>query len=345
VGLRAFAPGRVNLIGDHTDYMGGLVLPMAIGLGTEVTGDRGGNWVMLGSDRFDGVAEVPLAGAGDPADLEPRWARYVAAVVDEVRPDDGLVGMVHSTLPAGSGLASSAALIVAVARALGSRETDPVALAKVCQRAEQRAVGVPVGIMDQLVSLAASEGTVLRIDCDSLEVEAVPFPPDAEVVVIHSGQHRELSGSAYAERRAQCEEAEAKLGRPLRDVSAVDVEALDDPVLARRARHVVTENHRVDALAHALAAGQLAYAGELLVASHASLRDDFEVSTPALDSIVATVRGVRGVYGARVTGAGFGGCVVVLCRPKTRINGPVVWRGRPAGGASLDLTWSGNGSG
>src|SRR4029450_6239574 len=128
----------------------------------------------------------------------PRRPRYAAAVVDEVRPDDGLVGMVHSTLPAGSGLASSAALIVAVARALGSRETDPVALAKVCQRAEQRAVGVPVGIMDQLVSLAASEGTVLRIDCDALTVDHVPFPEDAEIVVIHSGEHRELTGAGCA---------------------------------------------------------------------------------------------------------------------------------------------------
>ena len=144
----------------------------------------------------------------------------------------------------------------------------------------------------------------------------------------------ELSGSAYAERRAECEAAEQVVGR-LRDASPVDVEAIEDPVLRRRARHVTTENRRVDALASALAKDQLAYAGELLVASHASLRDDFEVSTPVLDQIVGTVRGVPGVYGARVTGAGFGGCVVVLCRPKTRINGPVVWRGRPAPGATL----------
>ena len=125
MGLSAWAPGRVNLIGDHTDYMGGLVLPMAIGLGTEITGDRGGNWVMLGSDRFDGVAEIPLTGVDDPAKVEPPWARYVAAVVGEVQPDDGLVGMVHSTLPASSGLASSAALQVALATALGADLDDP----------------------------------------------------------------------------------------------------------------------------------------------------------------------------------------------------------------------------
>jgi galactokinase len=327
----------VNLIGDHTDYMGGLALPMAIGLGTEITGDRGGNWVMLGSDGFEGVAEVPLDGVDDPASVEPPWARYVAAVVDEVRPTDGLVGMVHSTLPPGSGLASSAALEVAVATALGADRVNPVAAAKACQRAEERAVGVPCGIMDQLVSLAAIEGMALRIDCDALELENVPFPDDAEVVVIHSGRHRDLATSAYAQRRAECEAAEQVIGR-LREASPIDVEAIDDPVLRRRARHVTTENERVDARASALAKDQLTYAGELLVASHASMRDDFEVSTPELDEVVAAVRGVPGVYGARVTGAGFGGCVVALCRPKTRIAGPVVWRGRPAAGASLATT-------
>jgi galactokinase len=337
MGLRAWAPGRVNLIGDHTDYMGGLALPMAIGLGTEITGDRGGNWVMLGSDGFEGVAEVPVHGVDDPASVEPPWARYVAAVVDEVRPTDGLVGMVHSTLPPGSGLASSAALEVAVATALGADRVNPVAAAKACQRAEERAVGVPCGIMDQLVSLAAIEGMALRIDCDALELENVPFPDDAEVVVIHSGRHRDLATSAYAQRRAECEAAEQVIGR-LREASPIDVEAIDDPVLRRRARHVTTENERVDALASALAKDQLTYAGELLVASHASMRDDFEVSTPELDEVVAAVRGVPGVYGARVTGAGFGGCVVALCRPKTRIAGPVVWRGRPAAGASLTTT-------
>ena len=337
MGLRAWAPGRVNLIGDHTDYMGGLALPMAIGLGTEITGDRGGNWVMLGSDGFEGVAEVPVHGVDDPASVEPPWARYVAAVVDEVRPTDGLVGMVHSTLPPGSGLASSAALEVAVATALGADRVNPVAAAKACQRAEERAVGVPCGIMDQLVSLAAIEGMALRIDCDTLELENVPFPDDAEVVVIHSGRHRDLATSAYAQRRAECEAAEQVIGR-LREASPIDAEAIDDPVLRRRARHVTTENERVDALASALAKDQLAYAGELLVASHASMRDDFEVSTPELDEVVAAVRGVPGVYGARVTGAGFGGCVVALCRPKTRIAGPVVWRGLPAAGASLATT-------
>jgi len=332
MGLRSWAPGRVNLIGDHTDYMGGLVLPLAIGLGTEITGDRGGNWVMLGSERFDGVAEVPLDGGDDPAKAEPPWTRYVAAVVAELQPDNGLVGMVHSDLPPGGGLASSAALEVALAVALGADLGDPIGLAQACQRAEQRAVGVPCGIMDQLVAVAAEAGQVLRIDCRSLAVEKLPFPEDAEILVVDSGEPRELSGSAYAQRRKECEAAEEVVG-PLRDASPAAVEAIDDPVLRRRARHVTTENERVDALGVALGEGQLRYAGELLVASHASLRDDFDATTPALDALVVALRSVPGVYGARVTGAGFGGCVVALCQPKTRLKLPVVWRGRPAGGA------------
>jgi galactokinase len=332
MGLRSWAPGRVNLIGDHTDYMGGLVLPMAIGLGTEIIGDRGGNWVMLGSERFDGVAEIPLDGGDDPARVEPPWARYVAAVVAELQPDNGLVGMVHSDLPPRGGLASSAALEVALAAALGADLGDPIRVAQACQRAEQRAVGVPCGIMDQLVAVAAEADRVLRIDCRSLGVEKLPFPEDAEILVVDSGEPRELSRSAYAQRRKECEAAEDVVG-PLRDASPAAVEAIDDPVLRRRARHVTTENERVDALGAALAEGQLRYAGELLVASHASLRDDFDVTTPALDALVVALRGIPGVYGARVTGAGFGGCVVALCQPKTRLKLPILWRGRPAAGA------------
>ena len=331
--VRAWAPGRVNLVGDHTDYTGGLALPLAIGLGIEVRGDRGSDWIMLGSSAASGVAELPLT-VPDPAAVSPSWARYVAGVVAELGPDDGLSGTVDSTLPIGRGLSSSAALEVAVALALGASVADPLALAQLCRRAEHRAVGVPSGIMDQLTILCAVPDAALRLDCRSLSVTPVALPSGVEVVVADSGQARSLAGSAYASRVAECGRVEAELG-PLRDASPQDAETLGDPVLRRRARHVTTENARVDAVVSALAAGDLRHAGELMVASHASLRDDYEVSTPALDDLVQRLRGTPGVYGARLTGAGFGGCVVALCDPTARLDVPTVWRGRPVGPATV----------
>ena len=335
--VTAWAPGRVTLVGDHTDYTGGLALPLTIGLGVEVRGDRASEWVLLGSSSMDGVAEMGLA-VDDPAAVSPPWARYVAGVVAELRPDDGLSGTVDATLPAGRGLSSSAALEVAVALALGASAADPLALAELCQRAEHRAVGVPTGIMDQLTILAAVEGTALRIDCRSQERTPVALPAGVEVAVADSGQSRTVDGSAYAERVAECARAEAELGRPLRDCTAADVEAVGDPRLRRRARHVVTENARVDAMVAALGAGDLRHAGALMGASHASLRDDYEVSTPVLDQLVQALRGTPGVHGARLTGAGFGGCAVALCAPDTAFDVPVLWRGRPHGPATVTTT-------
>ncbi|HEV7761124.1 MAG TPA: galactokinase family protein, partial [Acidimicrobiales bacterium] len=197
--LRSWAPGRVTLIGDHTDYTGGLALPMAIGIGIELRADRASDWIILGSEELAGVAELPLS-VDDPSKVEPAWARYVAAVVRELRPTDGLTGTLHSSLPIGRGLASSAALEVAVATVLGVNLRDPVAAAQLCRRAEHRAVGVLCGIMDQLAIIAGVEDTALRIDCHTLEMTAVPFPADAEVVVVDSGQERELAGSPYGAR-------------------------------------------------------------------------------------------------------------------------------------------------
>jgi galactokinase len=333
VTLRSWAPGRVTLVGDHTDHTGGLALTMAIGLGIELWADRASDWIILGSQDMAGVAELPLT-IEDPSKVEPGWARYVAAVARELRPTDGLTGTLASNLPIGRGLSSSAALEVAVAAMLGANLADPVAVAQLCRRAEHRAVGVLCGIMDQLTILAAVEDRALRIDCHDAAVRAVELPEGAEVAIVDSGQHRELETSQYGTRRAECGMAEGLIGA-LRLATPADAETIDDPLLQRRARHVTTENQRVDAMVAAFAADDLRSAGQLMAASHASLRDDFEVSTPELDVLVSHLRGIPGVFGARLTGAGFGGCVVALCTPGTRLDVPVVWRGRPAAGAFL----------
>ena len=332
--VRARAPGRVNLIGDHTDYTGGLVLPMAVDLATSVTGERGGQVVRLRSTLASEEAVVPLDVA-DPAAVTPAWARYVAGVVAVLRPATGFTGAVSTTLPVGAGLSSSAALELAVALALGFEGT-PLELALACQRAEQIASGVPCGIMDQLASAAGVAGHALLIDCRTNEVTPVPLLAGLQVVVVHSGEARALAGSAYAERRVQCEAAADEIG-PLRDATAADVASLSDPVVRRRARHVVTENARVHAFVDALDRRDPGTAGRLMVESHASLRDDFEVSTPALDALVERLTATPGVLGARLTGAGFGGCVVALVHAEVEVEG---WRVRPAAGATVEVAGS-----
>lgn len=309
IDVTAYAPGRVNLIGDHTDYTGGLVLPMAIDRGTTVTFTPGGDEVVLVSDVEDVPARVALDVA-DPAVVEPHWARYVAGIVAAVRPAVGGHGRVVTTLPIGAGLSSSAALEVALALALGVTGST-VALARLCQGAEQAASGVPCGVMDQLTSAAGQAGHALLIDCSTLDITAVPLPDGAAVVVVPSGETRALAGSAYAARRQQCEVAAGIVG-PLRTATPGDLAAIEDAVVQRRARHVVTENARVATAAAALRAGDLAAAGQAMTASHQSLRDDFEVSTPALDELVDALSDQPGVHGARLTGAGFGGCAVAL---------------------------------
>src|SRR3954447_21337431 len=195
--IRAFAPGRVNLIGDHTDYTGGLVLPMAIDLATTVEGERGGPAVHLSSDAAPSEADVALDVEG-PAAATPSWARYVAGVVSVLRPPAGFNGRVSTTLPVGAGLSSSAALELAVALAVGF-EGSALELAVACQEAEQRASGVPCGVMDQLASAAGVAGHALLIDCEALTVASIPMPEQVDVVVIHSGEPRALADSAYAE--------------------------------------------------------------------------------------------------------------------------------------------------
>jgi len=308
---RVMAPGRVNLIGDHTDYTGGLVLPMAIDRYTEITVRSGGGRVQLRSLDEPDPVDLPLQ-VHDPAVVQPAWGRYVAAVMAEVHPTIGLTGHVFTDIPIGAGLSSSAALEVAVALALGF-EGPPVDLAQLCRRAEHAASGVPCGIMDQLVIAAAVRDHALLIDCHTLERTPVPIPSDAEIVVQFIA-HRTLEGSPYAERVAQCAAAEALIG-PLRLATPEIAATITDPVVRARALHVTEENRRVLAFVEALRAGDLRAAGALMVRSHHSLRDLYQCSTPAMDAAVEQLCATPGVHGARMTGGGFGGCVVALTEP------------------------------
>jgi galactokinase len=338
--VRAFSPGRVNLIGDHTDYNAGLALPMAVDLGTTVVFEPDDSLrVVLRSAGEPDLADVDVHVPLDPGLLEriqPPWARLVAAMVAVARPGSGGRGSVVTTLPVGAGLASSAALEVALALAFGF-EAQPRVMARTCQRAEEAATGVPTGLMDQLVASAAVAGSALLVDFADLSWCPVAVPAHAEVVVVHSGERRTLARSGYAARRAECEAAALGLG-PLGALGPDAFLGLPDPVLRRRARHVVTECDRVRWCAAALGQGDLAEAGRLMTASHRSLRDDFEVSTPGLDALVDRLLATPGVHGARLTGAGFGGCVVALAEPgavdPASFTTPA-WRVRPGPGATV----------
>jgi len=311
-------------------------VPMAIDLETTIVAHRGHERVVLVSHDEDAPAEVPLV-VDDPSTFEPKWARYVAGVVAELHPTTGLIGEVATTIPIGTGLSSSAALEVAVALALvGDDRVDRRHLALACQRAEHRASGVPCGIMDQLTSLLGVAGHALLMDCTTLDVSPVPVPDSTAVVVVDSGERRELAGSGYARRRAEVERATELVG-PLAAASLDAVAAIEDPTIRKRARHVVSEIARVHEFVAALRAGDAVTAGELMTASHASLRDDHEVSTPALDSLVARLTATRGVYGARLTGGGWGGCVVALTEPGA-LDGlqAASWTVRPSAGAIVE---------
>lgn len=319
--VTASAHGRVDLIGGHTDYNGGLVLPVALPFRTRVELER----------RADRRVRVTSANA-DPgtwyeheigaAERTGTWSDHVRGITSVLAREGllarGFEARVSSRIPPGAGLASSAALGVALLRALRDAfdlDLDDLTLARLAQRAEREGVGANVGIMDQMAASLCGDGEALFLDCRSLVYERVPLPDAMELVVVDSGvAHRHASG-AYNERRAQCEEAARLLGAPeLRDVTAADlarVDALPDP-LSRRARHVVTENARVQAAVAALAGRDLSSLGLLLDASHRSLRDDFEVSTPEVDVLVGLVREQEGVYGARITGGGFGGSIVAV---------------------------------
>lgn len=316
------APGRVNLIGEHTDYSEGLVMPVAIDRETWIALRPTSGSTQLHS-RECGAAEPFDVGAVEPGTV-PGWASYVAGVGWALRRlgfEDvvNLEGVVASNLPIGSGLSSSAALEVASAvgwsfiQRLGLSGWE---IAQVAREAENRFVGVACGIMDQAASALAREGCAMVLDTRSLDVRHVPIPADWRIVVCDTQTPRSLAGSAYNQRRLEVEGAAAAMGvGSLRDATEAMVEDAGerlDPVHRRRAQHVVTENRRVSTFAAALQAGDRQAAGKAMAESHASLRDSFEVSSPALDAMAEAAAGSPGCIGARMTGAGFGGACVAL---------------------------------
>lgn len=319
----ARAPGRVNLIGEHTDYNDGFVLPLAIERAVWIAlRPRTDRRVVARSLDFAEELDVSLdalarGGAG--------WGEYVKgtawALAEAGHALEGWEGVVGSDVPIGAGLSSSAALELATARAFAAVSVlawDAAAMARLAQRAENAWVGMNCGIMDQMISAAGQEDHAVLIDCRSLETEAVPLPPGTAVVILDTATRRGLVDSEYNERRARCEAAAAHFGVPaLRDVSPETLAARGaelDGVTLRRARHVVTEDARTRASVAAMRRGDAAALGAQMDAGHVSLRDDFEVSSPALDAMVEIARAHPGCLGARMTGAGFGGCAVALVR-------------------------------
>ncbi|XP_007429484.1 galactokinase [Python bivittatus] len=360
------APGRVNLIGEHTDYNQGFVLPMAIQMRT----------VVVGSPREDGIISItttaeeadepktvqfPVPREGDSLKPgEPRWANYVKGVIQHYKagPLPGFDAVIEGNVPVGGGLSSSASLEVAVytfLQQLSPDDRDPVTKALVCQKAEHTFAMMPCGIMDQFISVMGKEGHALLIDCRSLETRLVPLTdPDLVVLITNSNVRHTLTGSEYPTRRRQCEEAAKLLGKAsLREASMTDLEesrGLLSKEMHRRARHVIGEIERTARAAEALEARDYKRFGQLMVESHNSLRDDYEVSCPELDELVAAAVEIPGVYGSRMTGGGFGGSTVtllesgaaekVLKRIKEKYSRTATFYfTKPADGAQVHLLW------
>jgi galactokinase len=323
------APGRVNLIGEHTDYNEGFVLPAAIDRSIDFAGRmRADRVVQVHSLDFDASVEFNLDDI--QKDSKNTWSNYVRGVSKYLEEDgyrlSGADMVFGGDVPREAGLSSSAAVEVGTAafwKALLRLELDPVYLVKLARKAENQFVGVPCGIMDQFISALGREHHALFLDCRDLSYRHVPLRDDVKIVVCNSGVKRALAQSEYEVRLKQCRQAVAQIAstgravQSLRDVTPADLEsarsALSD-ILYRRARHVVSENHRVLEAVKVLGAGDLERFGELMNASHESLRDDYEVSSKELDVLVEVARKQPGVLGARMTGAGFGGCTVNLVR-------------------------------
>jgi galactokinase len=315
------APGRINLIGEHTDYNLGFALPIALPQRTIARFDPSdGDVLTVRSNQFDGAVDIALGTR--PGDVDG-WAAYVAGVVWALReaghPVRGGRLDVNSDVEIGAGLSSSAALECAALGAFvaaGELSLDRIEQARLAQRAENEYVGAPTGLLDQLSALFGAPKRALLIDFREVAVQQVPFDPEsvgATLLVMNSHAAHEHAGGEYAARRDSCERAARDLGvESLREVADVDVlDAVGDPVDARRARHIVTENARVLDFVAAMRESNLATAGALMTASHASMRDDFEITTAQLDAIAESAV-ATGAFGARMTGGGFGGCVIAL---------------------------------
>ena len=342
----ARAPGRVNLIGEHTDYSEGFVLPVAVNA----------DLVICARARADDNIRIVSADASFESQFKignhpfQRSAQYVGGVAALLSAATGVKTgadlVLSSDVPSGVGLSSSAALEVATARALlrlWQADLPVRDIVTLCRRAELEWAGVQCGVMDQAIVAMAVEGHGLLLDCRSLDARPVPIPENAAILVVDSGADRSLASSAYNDRVRETKEAAERLGVPaLRDADSSSVEQLPE-TLRRRARHVISENTRALAFA---SSRELRERGSLMSASHTSLRDDFEVSSPALDAIFQAANSIDGVYGAKLTGAGFGGCVVLLADAEqaeavaaallSRVTARSVYRFQPAGGASAE---------
>ncbi len=323
------APGRVNIIGEHTDYNDGFVLPAAIDLYTwTAIGPRADRKLVVYSQNFSESTEIDLDSAS-PAPKD-HWLDYVHGVAVMLQksgiPVSGANLTIFSNVPLGSGLSSSAALEVSVASALlaiSNATLGLAAIAKLCQRAENEFVGARVGIMDQFASCFGSAGKAILLDCRSLDYKLLPLPPDVAMVICNTMVKHEHSGGEYNERRAQCEEGVRLLrtfvpgAKALRDITLAQLEShrADLPAQTyRRCHHVISENERVMQTVQALQSGDMEIVGKCMAESHRSLKEDYEVSSVELDAMVSAARHLPGVIGARMTGGGFGGCTINLVR-------------------------------
>ncbi|MGD1088531.1 MAG: galactokinase [Verrucomicrobiota bacterium] len=365
------APGRVNVIGEHTDYNDGFVLPMAIERYAVMAADKSGDGKSIIQIRDASGAEAALVDLSAPVEPgAPKWGNYprgvIAGFLARGLNPGGLDVLLHSTVPLGGGLSSSAALEVCTAtliEAVTGKSIDPVGKALLCQQAEHEFAGVPCGIMDQFISVLGRENHLLLLDCRSRETQLVPMnDPSVSLLIINTSVKHELSGGGYAQRRAQCATAAKILGVPsLRDATAAALENAKsnmDAVVFRRARHVISEIQRTVHAAESVRASDWPTVGDLMYASHRSLRDDYEVSCRELDVVVGISESIGiqgGVFGCRMTGGGFGGCAVALVGTewvetvsqkiaadyKTKIGiEATIFVSRPAAGATVIKGWN-----